>query len=130
MKTIVSLFAALALSLGLMSFAGPANAAYPKSVEVVATTNAPKTVPAGTRPPITFTAKPTAGNAKPTGKVIFVFKKNGKVVRKTSRKYTGGTAHYSFKKFRKGTFTVKAKLKTPSGSIFQGAGDGDTFTVA
>lgn len=129
MKTIVSLIAAVALSLGLVSFAGPATAAYPASIDTYTRVTAPATVKVRTALPLTVAVKPVAGNGKPTGTISFTFKRGSKVVRQTTRAYAGGTASYSFRPFAKGVVAVRAVFKPAGGSVYKASSDFTSFTV-
>lgn len=125
MKTIASFLTAALFALGALVVASPAQAAYPKSISTVCSATAVKS-PIGnfTRPRLAFSARPTAGNGEPSGSVRVQFIKNGVVKRTAFRAYTGGTAVYSFKRFRRdGTYTVVATLTTPAASVYKGCSD-------
>ena len=122
MKTLAALITAFLVSATLLVVSAPANAAYPKSIGVVCGAKAVKpTVVRSTRPGVAYSAAATAGNAAPTGTVTFTFtrKATGKVVRTTTRAYTGGQAVYRFKRFKRANLVITASLNTGANSVFK-----------
>lgn len=131
MKTVASFLTAALIALGLLVVASPAEAVYPKSISTVCSATIAKS-PIGNhaRPRLGFSASSTAGNGTPTGTVKITFSKGGVVKRTAFRNYTGGTAVYSFKRFRRdGTYAIVATLSTPSSSVFKDCADGATLKV-
>jgi hypothetical protein len=131
MKTLAAVITAFLVSAVLLVVSAPANAAYPKSVSTVCfAAGDPTSISHTVTPKIAFHAKPSAGNAKVTGKVRFKFIKNGIVVRTGTRSYGGGLVGYKFQPLKRGKYSVVATLVTPASSVFKGCRDGASLKVS
>lgn len=123
--------AAAAMTLSGVAVAAPAEAVvYPKSIATACSERiVDTTVARGQSIVIDFKAAPTAGNGRPVGSVKFVFKRrDGKVVRTTTRSYGGKTTRYGFVPLRaRGKITVSARFTTPADSVYKGCSTRASF---
>lgn len=123
-KTVIALFASLALVLGMGALVSSANAAYPNTVPTSASA-ASKTV--NEKSTFKLTVKVSAGTGKPGGYVTMIF--NGK---KQTKSLKGSAATFSLKApsvNRTKTKTAKFSYKPYSGSVFKKSSGSASITV-
>ena len=136
-KLISGMFAAILMTAGLVAATGGTASAnctpsqYSGCVDTKTKIFAPNIVPRGTKAKVCATVKAKGSNATPVGTVKFKVTRNaGGVLFKKKLAYSGGKICVKTKRLWKvGGYTVRAKFKSPAGSIFMNSKDTDGFDV-
>jgi hypothetical protein len=136
-KLIVTLFVTMLAGSGLVvatggtAFADCTPSQYSGCVATKTKALAPDVVSKGSKATVCAKVKAIGSDATPVGEVVIKVDKNsGGQVSKATFDYSGGQVCAKTGKLtKKGGYTVTAKFKSPSGSIFINSTDGAGFDV-